>query len=185
MIDEALKYRIVGAVVLLVLAAIVLPLLLDGANQASLLADTRMPPPPDVPKAEVLLADAPSMVNDIEAEIDAAHLPAEPEEPEQPAPVALAPGAPDAAPVPEARLASLAEAWIVQVAALSTAEAAEKLRVKLAQAGYKAQIAPLGRLFRVTVGPELRKEDALAIRDRIATDARFGKPEGRVARYVP
>ena len=73
----------------------------------------------------------------------------------------------------------------MQVAALSTAEAAEKLRVKLAQAGYKAQIAPLGRLFRVTVGPELRKEDALAIRDRIATDARFGKPEGRVARYVP
>lgn len=220
MIDPALKNRLVGVVVLLLLAVLLLPVLFDGANEQALLADTRMPQPPDVPSAGSLLGEPPSIVPETESAIDAAHAPAEPEIP----PVAVAPGAPpeyavaDTAGVaevgiapatvkavpppapaatgpvpavpavpakPDPRLASLAEAWDVQVAAVSTLESAQQLRGKLAAAGYKSRVLAAGKLFRVVVGPELRREDATALRDKLAVDARFGKPKGMLVRYVP
>lgn len=210
MIDPALKNRLVGVAVLLVLAALLLPALFDGANETTLLADARMPVPPEVPAAETLLADAPAVLPQAEAEIDAAHAPAEPET--QVAPVAVAPGtlpapvapaaalpAPAKAPVvtppapvtqpvaavpADPRLASLAEAWEVQLAAVSTAESAEQLRARLVLAGYKARVVP-GKLFRVRAGPELRREDAIALRAKLAADARFSKLKGDLVRYVP
>lgn len=225
MIDSTLKNRLVGVAVLLVLAAVLLPVLFDGANEKALLADTRMPAPPEVPAAETLLAEPPSLVQQTEAEIAAEHALAEPEV--QIPPVAVAPGAPPAvpavtsaapstvtpavpAPVPAAanksapvaapvavtpapsapaqvdpRLAKLADAWDVQLAAVSTPESAEQLRTKLVTAGYKARVIASGKLFRVVAGPELRREDALAMRDKLAGDARFSKLKAMLVRYVP
>jgi len=226
MIDPTLKNRLVGVVVLLLLAVVLLPMLLDGDNQAALLADTRLPVAPEVPSAESLLAEPPAVAPAIEGEIAAAHAPAEPE---AVPPVAVAPGTPPdydavvpppvaestltqtsvaakpavappapaatataaaASPAPtpapaEPRLASLAEAWDVQVAALSTLEAANQLKAKLTAAGYKARVLAAGKLFRVVVGPELRREDAVALREKLASDGRFGKPAGLLVRYVP
>lgn len=199
--DQVLKNRVVGAVVLLAVAAIVLPLVLDGANEDALLADTRLPPPPAVPDAAALLQPPPQDMPQAEAEIAREHLPVEPEAPVIP-PVAVAPGpapvapvvAPAAAPAPAAsaptpapdtRLASLAEAWDVQLAALSTIESAERLRAKVAAAGYKARVLRAGNLFKVVVGPELRREDAEQLRTRLAADARVGKPNGMLVRYIP
>jgi DedD protein len=224
MMDPTLKNRLVGVVVLLLLAVVLLPMLLDGDNESGLLADTRLPVVPDVPSAESLLAEPPAIAPDVQAEIDAAHAPAEPE---SVPPVAVAPGAPPdydavvpppvaesmvtqatvaqkppvvqpppvaatpvvaAAAAPQAadpRLASLADAWDVQVAALSTLEAANQLKGKLAAAGYKSRVLAAGKLFRVVVGPELRREDAVALRDKLAADNRFGKPSGLLVRYVP
>lgn len=222
MIDQTLKNRLVGVVVLLLLAVVLLPALFDGANEQALLADTRMPVPPEVPAAGELLAAPPSIVPETESAIAAAHALAEPEIP----PVAVAPGLPPedtaadlaavegavapsvvgpvasaaakpaSSPVPAAatvpppaqpdqRLASLAEAWDVQVAAVSTLESAEQLRKKLVAAGYKARVLAAGKLFRVVVGPELRREDATIMRDKLAADARFGKVKGMLVRYVP
>lgn len=195
MMDPTLKNRLVGVLVLLLLAAVLLPLLFDGANEQSLLAETRMPVPPDVPQAEALLADPPATLPAAETEIAAAHAPAEPEPavlapPAVPQPAVAAPvpvtTATQVAPAPvDARLAGLAEAWDVQVAAVSTAEAASQLRTRLAAAGYKARVQPAGVLFRILVGPELRKEDAASLRDKLAADGRIGKLNGRLVRYVP
>lgn len=230
MIDPALKNRLVGVVVLLLIAVVLLPILLDGDNQQALLADSRLPVAPDVPAAEGLLAEGPALAPGVEAEIASAHAPAEPE---TVPPVAVAPGTPpdyDAhvpAPVAEstvtqatvgpvaatpptvaarppvmpaaaptatvppttaaadARLASLAEAWDVQVAALSTLDSANALKAKLVAAGYKSRVLAAGKMFRVVVGPELRKDDAAALRDKLAADGRFGKSAGILVRYVP
>lgn len=231
MIDPALKNRLVGVVVLLLIAVVLLPVLLDGDNQQALLADSRLPVAPDVPAAEGLLAEGPALAPGVEAEIAAAHAPAEPETvppvavapgappdydinvpapvaestvtqatvgPVAPAPPAVAarpPVVPEAAPTAvasptavataDARLASLAEAWDVQVAALSTLESANALKAKLVAAGYKSRVLAAGKMFRVVVGPELRKDDAAALRDKLLADGRFGKSAGILVRYVP
>lgn len=203
--NQALKTRLVGVVVLVALAAILLPLLFDGANQQALLADTRMPPPPQVPDAASLLAEPASRVPEAEGDIAREHVAVEPEA-EVIAPVAVAPpptpastaaapvaapapvatvAAPAVAPVADARLAALAEAWDVQVAAVAAADGAERLRARLVKAGYKARVHKVGPLFKVLVGPELRRADAEALRGKLATDARAGKPKAVLVRYVP
>lgn len=203
--DQTLKKRLVGIAVLLLLAAIVLPLVLDGANKDALMADTRLPPPPVVADADGLLAAPPGEWATAEGEIAREHLPAEPE---PIPPVAVAPTAADAAPaeitppaaavtapapvpapapaaVVEPRLAALAEAWDVQVAAVSAPEGAERLRAKLVAAGYKARVVRVKGMHKVVVGPELRRDAAEKLLDRLAADARVGKPKGMLVRYVP
>lgn len=197
--DQALKNRLVGVGVLMAVAVVVLPLLFDGANQQALLADTRMPPAPEVPEPAALLAEPPAQLPEAEQQITRDHMPAEPE-PAVVAPVAIAPSVPSPvapaaspaavppaspAPATDPRLAALAEAWSVQVAAVAAVDGAERLRAKLQQAGYKARIVQVDGLHKVVVGPVLRREDAEALRDRLAADARVGKPDGRLVRYVP
>lgn len=200
--DQALKNRLVGVGVLMAIAVVVLPLLFDGANQQALLADTRMPPAPEVPEPASLLAEPPAQLPEAEEEITRDHVPAEPEPPAPVvAPVAVAPSVPAAAaPVAPAatpaaappgvqaadpRLATLAEAWDVQVAAVSAADGADRLRAKLQQSGYKARIVQRDGRYKVVVGPVLRREDAEALRGKLAADARVGKPAGMLVRYVP
>lgn len=204
-----MKKRLVGIAVLVLLAVIVLPLVLDGANEDALLADTRLPPPPAVPEAAALLEAPPAELAAAEGGIARDHVPAEPEPVVAPvvppvavAPAATAPALPapataaatpaaaapvEAAPAPAAdpRLAALAEAWDVQVAAVSSPDGAERLRGQLAKAGYKARIVRAGGLHKVVVGPELRRAAAEKLRDRLAADARVSKPKGMLVRYVP
>lgn len=210
-----MKKRLVGIAVLLLLAVIVLPLVLDGANEDALLADTRLPPPPAVPEAAALLEAPPAELAAAEGGIARDHVPAEPEPVVAPVvpPVAVAPAAAAPAAVPavaapaarpaapsvpaaataaepvpapaDPRLAALAEAWDVQVAAVSSPDGAERLRGQLAKAGYKARIVRAGGLHKVVVGPELRRAAAEKLRDRLAADARVGKPKGMLVRYVP
>ncbi|MFZ5723366.1 MAG: SPOR domain-containing protein [Pseudomonadota bacterium] len=197
--DPILKKRLTGTAVLVVLAALLLPLVLDGANEEALLADTRLPPPPAVPDAAALLEAPPEAVSAAETEIARDHVPVEPEAPVIP-PVAVAPGTPPAetepapvpapavaapAPVADPRLASLAEAWDVQLAAVSSPDGADRLRASVATAGYKARIVRAGPLYKVVVGPELRREDAEKLRAKLAADARIGKPAGMLVRYIP
>lgn len=182
---------------MLVLAVIVLPLLFDGANQQALMSDLRMPVPPEVPDAAALIDGGRSALAEAKNEVLREHAPVEPE-PEPAVPVAVAPS--PAEPVPESspapatpqpaapaddRLAKLAEAWDVQVAAGSSAEGAERLRSALVAAGYKARVRRDAAIYRVVVGPVLRREDALALRSALSTDKRVGKPAGLLVRYIP
>ena len=68
-------------------------------------------------------------------------------------------------------------------------EGAGKLCTRLQGAGYKCRVKAVqagGRtLYRVLAGPEIRREDALALRDRLAKDGAVGKPAGMLVRYVP
>ncbi len=191
--DQTLKTRLVGAMVLLGLAVIILPLLLDGANEQALLAETRMPPAPAVPTAEALLAEPAAQLPEVEAGIIRDHAPAKPESavPGVMPPVAVAPTAvpmhtiPMSAPAADIRLQALAEGWDVQVAAVLAITNAERLRAKLLAAGYPARVLKVGKLYRVLVGPELRREDVERLRDRLAADVRVGKIKGMLVRYVP
>lgn len=209
--DQTLKNRLVGAGVLLALAVILLPLLLDGANREALMGEMRMPPPPEVPQAQQLLQGEPSGLPAMREEVAQAHAPAEPEvaptvespsaaeaqpstesqpstetQPPNDAPESGASAAPASPPaVADKRLGNLAEAWDVQVAAGSSPEGAARLLSRLEAAGYKARVRHEGGIHRVVVGPLLRREDAQALRTALAADARVGKPQGVLVRYIP
>ncbi len=217
MLDVGAKRRLVGAVVLVVLGVVFLPMLVEEDDPQKPVAEEefRMPAPPPVERgrqAEIFpsieetgprpasRADAPP-----HPEPDSELAPVVEAEPEpEPSPVPAqadpavlkpqAPGKPSVTAPPKAESAkpkSAAEAapqkskpvapgapkpvpkgltsWVVQVAALSTPEAAQKLEVDLRNKGFHAFVekvaGPTRTLWRVRVGPEVERAraDVLAI----------------------
>lgn len=179
------KERLVGAAVLVMLAVIFIPMVLDDTVQPeSGINGTNIPPQPegeftsrvvplgseaspaasppspspatvDTPAAPATVAQAPTPVP--------APAPA-PKEPETATamPPAPAAGTPAAAGVP---------AWVVQLGSFSDAANANALNKKLRQAGFSSFVEPLeqggAKVFRVRVGPELRRSAAQDVRDRL------------------
>ena len=219
MLDFGAKRRLVGAVVLVVLAVVFLPMLVedDDPQKPVTEQELRMPEPPPVERgrqAEIFPsieetgprpasgADAsPRPEPDSELASDGEAEPvAEPSPRTQADPEALkpqAPGKPSVAAPPKAESAkpkSAVEAtpqkskpaapgapkpvpkgltsWVVQVAALSTPEAAQKLELDLRNKGFHAFVekveGPARTLWRVRVGPEVERARA----DVLATDVR-------------
>lgn len=74
------------------------------------------------------------------------------------------------APVPAKPAANLPEAWVVQVASLSARDKADELVTRLRAKGYRATLVYQSGMWKVLVGPELRKEVAEAIKQRLAAD---------------
>ncbi len=76
------------------------------------------------------------------------------------------------------------QAWVVQVASFHEQENAVRLRDRLQKMGYTTFVEQLsanpGSMFRVRVGPELKRSDAQSIRDRIAAEMKL---DGLVTRY--
>lgn len=88
-----------------------------------------------------------------------------------------APAKPPAAPAKPA--ADLPQAWVVQVASLSAREKADELVARLRSKGYRATAVYQTSMWKVVVGPELRKEVAESIKQRLAAD-----PELRLSGWV-
>ncbi|MFP5429424.1 MAG: SPOR domain-containing protein [Gammaproteobacteria bacterium] len=84
-----------------------------------------------------------------------------------------------ATPAPVKPAASLPEAWVVQVASLSARDKADELVARLRAKGYRATLVHQSGMWKVLVGPELRKEVADSIKQRLAAD-----PELRLAGWV-
>jgi len=167
-LNQALKQRLVGTLVLGCLAIIFIPLLLDGEGVSPVGVDTRMPEAPalsyeplPLPERPVIDADALSAADagsaEFAAEIDAdgsAALtpPAEPLD--EPAPAAAAsasatialpvpadriePGATAADSTPRLDASGLPESWTVRLGAFSNPGNADKLRACLIASGYQA-----------------------------------------------
>lgn len=205
-VNIQLKQRLVGAVVLVSLAVIIIPMLLPGegsytrqqpASTIPAEPDYRFAPLPEAPPAPPV-AQAPPVP--VEA------LPA-PEE-EKPAPQALPaksaekPAAkPAAEPVAKPDLPidaatpkhsavskagdGQATAWVVQVGSFSSARNARALRDKLRKMGHSTFVEAVkdssGKtVYRVRVGPEVRRDLAEKLQQRLAREASL---KGIVLRY--
>jgi DedD protein len=213
------KERLVGAAVLIMLAVIFIPMILDNSVQPeSGIVGTNIPPQPEGGFASRVIpltsttggggeAGAGTEAGTTPANVSAAATVATAEKPQDtvtapaastppPAPAApvapatppvttsSAPSSPVTAPAKEitareipARVepahpsAAGVTAWVVQLGSFSSAENAESLNKKLRQAGYSAFVEPLQqggtKVFRVRVGPELRRSSAQTVRDRL------------------
>ena len=173
-----LKQRLVGAVVLVTLAVIFLPMLLDG---------------PSHPPSRVTLEPIPAAPGDdfVPRKItltlpDAGPLEAQPAEPDAPARVVLpspepvATAAPTPAPEPAKRPepVALPDGWVVQVGSFSKPDNAHALRDKLAGMGFPAFADSVDggsgqQVVRVRVGPVPDRAAADALLARLKAEAKL------------
>ncbi len=192
--DRGLIQRMVGALVLIALAVIFVPMLFnreDDARRVEVDAPA-MPQTPAMPDVEVQPVEVPGPAAEPfpeEFEIieegpeTEAQVPAEPIT----APPAVAeptPTPPAERPEPEQRLdaANLPVSWSVQLASLSNRESAEALTAKLRSQGYNAYVRTFEGMNRVFVGPLVERAEANRLRDVLE---RQQKLKGFVVRFKP
>lgn len=186
--DNGLKQRIIGAIVLVIAAVVFLPMLLSGQDE-TVRVEVDAPEPPEMDPtpiaraAPVELAE-PEQLPDIPPSVPTPDpidppRPGEPETPPEPA-VAVAPAAPAVAPPPPPAApqpatpepAAAQGDWVVQLGSFSSAGNASALSEKLRTQGYNAYTVPSqvngNSITRVFVGPVVDREGANRLRDELA-----------------
>lgn len=165
--DNTFKQRLVGAVVLVSLAVIFLPMIFDKQNE---LADSThelvvvavkptVSQPPQHQIQEVELA-TPIELEQPELAEQPAEQPAPTPEPKPaPKPVAAKPK-PIANPKPGIDANNLPVSWSIQVASGSNLQAALSMRDAYRKQGYKAYVRSEKKLHKVLLGPYIRSADA-------------------------
>jgi DedD protein len=189
--ERRLKERLIGASVLVMLAVIFIPMLLDDSEHVETkITGSNIPARPegdftskivplpggDFEKPEAVAG--PTMVEAPPAPPAAAPV-------QQAAPAVAPEPARTTAPQPEAKPtaaqagATVPErvglsAWVVQLGSFSSEENATGLERRLRDAGYTSFVEPLRQdgeaAYRVRVGPELLRSEAQALRDRIKSE---------------
>jgi len=176
--DQKLKQRLTGAIILVSLAVIFIPVILEGPDNDWLPRSHSIPEPPQLeyrtPVEVPLPITPPPMFVDATGERPEAAgtdqtLPAEPEQP------VAAPSASDKQPVapggtlPSRETTIPSGAWVIQVGSFSQQKNALGLRDRLTAAGYAARTQAVAqgsdRVYRVLVGPFERRETAEKTRD--------------------
>lgn len=198
--DDHLKQRLVGALVLLSAAVIFLPIVFDGRDQQTTYTDIQIPEEPvvtlDVEEPELDVAAFNEVKEQVEKERAAIAPPEETlDQPvevlEQPKEAAKAAKADIAAITAESKqpkvgVERLAENYTVQLAAFSSKANAQKLHERLINKNYKAYIqkgtSGSKTVYRVFVGPQLRKNRAVLIADALNKEFKL---KGMVVRYAP
>ncbi|MCR4510375.1 SPOR domain-containing protein [Pseudomonas sp. 32.2.56] len=193
LLDKGLKQRMVGALVLLALAVIFLPMLLSREDESRRVQvdAPEMPAVPEMPNIEVqpVAVPEPQLLPDESVAPDAPQSLEPVEAPSLEQPAAAVVPAPAAAPVaapPAAQTKldanSLPISWSVQLASLSSGEGAQKLQKTLRSQGYNAYIRSVDGMNRVFVGPLIERAEADRLRDQLN---RQHKLNGFVVRFQP
>ncbi len=191
--NQALKQRLVGTLVLGCLAIIFIPLLLDGEGLTPVATQTSIPPAPDLsyqelppPVRPVIEADADALppaepadsstVADASdaADTDAADTPASADTSAIPLPVPadrVEPSASTAETTPQRGADGLPAGWTVRLGVFGTLANADKLRACLIASGYQAysrqQQNDSSTLTRVFVGPVATSAEATALGNQL------------------
>lgn len=208
MLDSATKQRIVGALVLVALAVIFLPMLLSRPDELRhVVVDAPsipakpvtpeiemqpviVPDPQELPQEPVPVDSSPSDQAQPPVEQPIVELPAReppastPPPAAQPTPSKPADVTPPPQKAPAERLDvnSLPVSWSVQLASLSSRPGAETLQKTLRAQGYNAYIRTADGMNRVFVGPLVERVEADRLRDQLN---RQHKLNGFVVRFQP
>jgi DedD protein len=178
MMDQKLKQRLVGAVVLISLAVIFIPVILEGPDDEWTPRVQEIPVPPQIEyQAEIELPvpeEAPAPVPEATTpaaapvqETQTVDIPPPAEQPAPPAPVKPEP----AAQQPTAAPAAATGSWVIQVGSFSQQLNASGLRDRLKKTGYNSRLQEItsgtSKAWRVLVGPFDTRAAAEKQRDRI------------------
>ncbi|MCO7573907.1 SPOR domain-containing protein [Pseudomonas chlororaphis] len=212
MLDNVYKQRMVGALVLVALAVIFLPMLFSREDEQRHVA-VEAPPVPQasaMPQVQVepvvvpepkALPQEPVPVEEPVVQQVAPSMPIAPSAPVvAPAPAVASKPAPKPAPVPapapaqpiaaakpdtsQSRIDAngLSISWSVQLASLSSREGAENLQKTLRSQGYNAYIRSADGKNRVFVGPLIERAEADRLRDLLGRQHNL---KGFVVRFQP
>ena len=192
LLDKGLRQRMVGALVLVALAVIFLPMLFSREDelQRVVVDAPAMPQAPAMPSAELDPVSVPQVQDLPQEPVPGAGLEAGAPVVETPAVAVAEPAtakpaaAAEVAPVPVSRLDAngLAVSWSVQLASLSSRASAESLQQTLRGKGYNAYIRNVDGMNRVFVGPVIERAEADRLRDQLT---RLQKLNGFVVRFQP
>ncbi len=191
--ENGLKQRLVGAIVLVALAVIFIPMFLGGGGQSGLtMLRTNIPPdtvgiPQDASMGLAQLPEGPAPMPP--RAVPLAVEPAALEKPPAPPPAASPAGRPASSPVAGQAAAMPApdktpagpdtppKAWVVQLASFEREANARALRDRLLAKHHHAFVEPVqtssGTIYRVRVGPEVRREAAERLRDALQRETRL------------
>lgn len=187
--EQGLKERLVGAAVLVILAVIFIPMLLDERQEEDIvITETNIPPKPESIPVAPEETDFSSRIVPLQAEQPASGNIEKPET-DQPQPaneitdtttskppeMTTRPESPPAtAPVMESEEPATGvglSAWVVQLGSFSSKENADSLNTKLRKAGFRSFVEPLKQqdttVYRVRVGPEIKRAEADALNDQL------------------
>lgn len=209
LLDKNLLQRIVGALVLLALAIIFIPMLLSRQDETQrVVVDApSMPEAPVMPEIEMqpITVPKPEIIEEAPGQVDQGPDPIadiiaqNSDEPVNPVPATPPPEAREQAKVDAAARAeqpvaeaekpvsrldanSLPVSWSVQLASLSSRSGAENLQKTLRAQGYNAYIRTFEGMNRVFVGPLVERAEADRLRDQLN---RKQKLNGFVVRFKP
>ena len=199
--EQGLKERLVGAAVIVIVAVIFIPMLLDNAeNRDVVITETNIPPKPETIPEPPEENEFSSRIVPLQQEVPATgsiNTESEPVPAPEPAPDEKIPepvvseqttagqtsttaGVKNEEPATNVGLS----AWVVQLGSFSSHENAESLNKKLRDAGFRSFVEPLKQKntvsYRVRVGPELKRSDAEAINAKLKKTMQL---EGIVVQY--
>lgn len=200
MMERTLKERIIGAIVLVAVVVLVVPVFLDGPpDNGEMISERVLLPGQSADKTQTVVLDRdrdepvpaqqtskpkPEAEDAVAAKPRPSPAPAEKTEAavEAPArtdakPIEQEPPAATAAPVKVA--ASSTGMWAVQLGSFSSQENAERLATDLRRQGFAAFLSqlstPSGQLHRVRIGPQKDRESAEAMAARLRKAGHKGK----------
>lgn len=175
--ETKLKQRLIGAIVLIAIAVILIPMILDGDGRRAIELDVEMPPEPEF----IFESDLPATTKldelPVAEEPDTKPVPSEEKTPMKKEPD-------EANQAPASRIVEAAadhvkpdpalSAWVVQVGAFGEKSKALALQERLRAGDYPAfteQVKDGDRvIYRVKVGPDLSRENAEELRTKLAKE---------------
>lgn len=165
--DDGLKQRLVGAIVIVAAAIIFLPMIFNDAHRPPEDVLIEIPERPEIPKLDITKPTPPSERRNA----------AEQEELETAGTVIEK---------PEARETNVPVSWTLQLASFKERKNADNLRDRLRKAGYKAYVRYRAdrkpSMARVFVGPELNRKSIDQLKTRLKKELKL---EGIVVRFNP
>ena len=188
MMEKALKERIVGAIVLVAVVILVVPVFLDGPPAEGEIISERVPlPGQSEQKIQTVVLDRDRDQPVPARELNAARQSAEQAQVTEPTPVQPPPQdstVTTAAPEPENKVVvqaagSTTGMWAVQLGSFANKQNAEILAADLRKQGFAAFLSQLttssGQLHRVRIGPQKDREAADAMAARLLKAGHTGK----------
>lgn len=174
--DDKLKQRLIGALVLIIAAVVFLPMLLSGQDE-TVRVEVEVPAAPVMDDSEIRTAapielPEPEPVPEIPAPGSVTQNPVAPEPAQEPVVTPAAPTPP--AEVAAVTAPEIAESgnWVVQLGSFSSAANARGLRDTLVSQGYNAYTLSArvddAEITRVFVGPLIDRDSAGKLRDELA-----------------
>jgi DedD protein len=160
--DDGLKQRLIGALALLAIAVIFIPVLFDRQTLTPVSTVTEVPPMPVIEIEPVIVAQAPEVVSP-------APIPEEMLVPDDTKPESVEPTP------PKLNENGVPHGWVLQVVSYEEKPKAEEFRDRLIADGYRAYLREAkiskGVFYRVYIGPKLDKNGLL--KDKAVIDKKY------------
>jgi DedD protein len=192
--DQMLKQRLIGAIVIIALAVIFIPMILEGPDDELSPRTQDMPPPPiidyqtevELPMPEESTESSESLA-DTTTDLEVSAIPEPPisksevvtieaEAPVQQAEPSVA--TPTSPAIPSRAVTSITTGgWILQVGSFSQQANALSLRDRLKKSGYQASVKDVkaagGTIHRVLVGPVSDRAAAEKLRNKLVSEQKL------------